>query len=101
PQIQILAQHRPRLILLGFDMDTAGEKAVTRAFSQVGRMAELKRVYWTKNDPGDTPLQRRREDLSKAVGSSDYGSSSTTLHHWADRVEVMTNAFADHLKEIA
>lgn len=101
PQVQVLAQHRPRLILLGFDMDDAGEKAVTRAFSQVGRMAELKRVYWGSNDPADTPVNERRRNLAKAVGASDYGSSSTTLHHWAERGLAMTSAFADHLKEIA
>lgn len=102
PQVELLAQHRPRLILLGFDMDDAGEKAVTRAFSQVGRLAELKRVYWSRNDPADTTLDERRRNLAKAVRASDYGSSSTTLHQQMfDRVERMTNAFADHLKEIA
>ena len=102
PQVEILAQHRPRLILLGFDMDDAGEKAVTRAFSQVGRMAELKRVYWGRNDPADTDLDERKRNLAKAVRASDYGSSSTTLHdHLVQRVESMTNRFADHLKEIA
>lgn len=102
PQVEILAQHRPRLVLLGFDMDDAGERAVTRAFSQIGRMAELRRVYWGKNDPADTPLDERKRNLHKAVSASDYGSSSTTLHqHLVGRVEDMTNAFADHLKEIA
>lgn len=102
PQVEILAQHRPKLILLGFDMDDAGEKAVTRAFSQVGRMAELKRVYWSKGDPADTPLDERRRNIAKAVGSSDYGSSSTTLQqHWLERLEQMIGRFADHLKEIA
>lgn len=101
PQVQLLAQHHPRLILLGFDMDKAGEKAVTRAFSQVGRMAELKRVRWYKGDPADTPINERRRNLAKAVGASDYGSSTTTLHHWAERVEAMTERYAHHLQEIA
>lgn len=102
PQVEILAQHHPKLILLGFDMDDAGEKAVTRAYSQVGRMAELKRVRWSKGDPADTPLPNRKEDLARAVRASDYGSSSTTLQqHLIERIEEMTSRFADHLQEIA
>ena len=101
PQIELLAQHAPKLVLLGFDMDDAGEAAVTRAFKQIGRMAEIKRVHWKENDPADTHIDDRRRALAKAVGRSDYGSGRTTLQHWADRVEQTVAAFDDHLKEIA
>lgn len=101
PQIELIAQHAPKLILLGFDMDDAGEAAVSRAFKQIGRMAELKRVYWKEKDPTDTPIDARRRALAKAVGASDYGSSTTTLQKWSDRVEDMTGRYAEHLQETA
>jgi hypothetical protein len=99
PQIELLAQHRPKVILLGFDKDEAGEGAVTRAFSQVGRMAELKRVHWERKDPADTPLEARRRNLNSAVGLTGYGASTTL--HWAERVADMQAAYSHHLKEIA
>lgn len=99
PQIELLAQHRPRVVLLGFDMDEAGEGAVTRAFSQIGRMAELKRVWWSKKDPADTPLDQRRRNLTEAVGRTGYGA--TTTLRWDERVAHMQAAHHHHLKEIA
>lgn len=73
PQVELMVRYRPKLILLGFDMDEAGEKAVTRAFKQLHRIAPLKRVYWPKKDPADTPRRLRREALLKAVTASQYG----------------------------
>ncbi|HWO50935.1 MAG TPA: toprim domain-containing protein [Ornithinibacter sp.] len=99
PQIELLAQHSPKVVLLGFDMDEAGEGAVSRAFGQIGRMGELVRVKWGKKDPADTPLERRKADLIRAVGRTGYGSSTTL--HWDARVADMHLAFARHLKEIA
>lgn len=100
PQIEILAQHRPKVVLLGFDMDEAGEKAVTRAFSQIGRMAELVRVKWSANDPADVPLEARKGDLRRAVARSGYGGTTTTLQ-WDDAVQEMQARHAQHLQEIA
>jgi hypothetical protein len=99
PQIELLAQHRPRVVLLGFDMDKAGEGAVTRAFSQIGRMGELVRVKWRAKDPADTPLEIRRCNLADAVGRTGYGASTTL--HWADRAQQMRDAHHHHLQEIA
>lgn len=77
PQIEMLVRFNPKLVLLGFDMDEAGEKAVTRAFSQIGRIASVKRVYWPENDPNATEPARRKEALAKAVARSDYGTNIT------------------------
>jgi hypothetical protein len=99
PQIELLSQHSPRVVLLGFDMDEAGEGAVTRAFGQIGRMAELVRVKWRAKDPADTPLQARTENIARAVGRTGYGASTTL--HWAARVQQMQAAYAQHTKEIA
>lgn len=90
PQIELIAQHNPKLILLGFDMDDAGEKAVSRAFGQLGRMAELVRVKWPKKDPGESPVRARKEALLRAVGKTRYGgNASTTLRSWDDRHATM------------
>lgn len=90
PQIELIARHNPRLILLGFDMDDAGESGVERAFHQLGRMAELQRVRWSAKDPGELDPKARMADITRAVRRSSYvGSASTTLHSWAQRVEDM------------
>ena len=73
PQRELLARFNPKVILLGFDMDEAGERAVTRAFKDLRGMATLKRVAWTEKDPGELPIEERRKLLARAVRRADYG----------------------------
>lgn len=73
PQIEFISRHNPKLILLGQDMDEAGERGVSLAFRQLHRVAPMKRVRWSRNDPAESPLGLRRAALAKAVGASNYG----------------------------
>ena len=99
PQIQLLARVQPRLILLGFDMDEAGEKAVSRAFSQLGRMAELKRVYWPENDPNECTVEQRSRALLKAVSHAEYGGGVLPL--WEANVARMQHQHQRFLEDQA
>lgn len=97
PQRELLARYAPRLILLGFDMDEAGERAVTNAYKMVGRMAAIKRVRWPAKDPGDTPLEERREALYSAVRAAGYGVD--VLPRWAQTVEQMKSNHRRYVEE--
>ena len=73
PQIEMIARMAPKLILLGQDMDEAGERGVSMAFKQLHRIAPLKRVYWPRKDPAASSAGHRLEALEKAVSAADYG----------------------------
>jgi DNA primase len=99
PQRDLIVRYNPKLILLGFDTDDAGNKAVSAAFKMLGRIAPMSRVYWPKNDPADcTPAQRRKALLS-AVGRSNYGVNVTEA--WEHNVETMTRAHQRFVEERA
>lgn len=97
PQRELLYRYHPKLILLGFDRDEAGEKAVSRAFKMVGRMAPLVRVYWPKNDPADCTVDQRREALIGAVRRAGYGDD--VLPRWAETVARMKSEYERYVEE--
>lgn len=100
PQLEMLVKFAPRLILLGFDMDDAGELAVSRAFKQCKAIAPLRRVYWKAKDPGESGVAARSAALQKAVTASDYGAGKTsTFTEWATNVYAMQDAHAAFIKE--
>ena len=66
PQVELIARMNPKLILLGFDKDDAGERAAEQAFESCGHLCDLARVDWQEyKDPAEVPLQRRREILMR------------------------------------
>lgn len=98
PQIGLLVRYNPKLILLGFDMDEAGEKAVTRAFSQLSRIAPVQRVRWIGGkDPAECPPIKRAAALHNAVGRSHYGIDVVT--RWDAFVAEQQQAYNRHLEE--
>lgn len=99
PQVELMVRYKPKLILLGFDMDEAGERAVSNAFSQLHRIAPLKRVYWPKKDPADTPRRSRREALLKAVGAAQYGVN--VIPHWDQLIADKRREYEQHLEDVA
>ena len=84
PQIEQIARFSPKLIMLGFDMDTAGEKAVTAAFSQLSRISSLIRVRWPEKDANAVPLGLRRDVLFRTVSASGYRGDVARM--WNKRV---------------
>lgn len=99
PQIDLIARHTPKLILLGFDMDDAGEKGVSMAFKHLSRIATLKRVYWPKKDPAECTFEERRMALLKAVGRGGY--SGDVVPQWEARVAQMQHQYARFVEESA
>jgi hypothetical protein len=94
PQRELLARFNPKVILLGFDMDEAGERAVSRAFKDLRSMAALQRVRWTEKDPGELPPDERRKLLARAVRRTDYGVDVVTRwdQYTRDRQEAYRRA---------
>jgi hypothetical protein len=99
PQVELLARFNPKLILLGFDMDDAGEKAVTRGFKQIGRIAPVKRVYWPKDDPAASPWGGRRAAIAKAVSQANYGVN--VIPAWDRFISEQKRVYQRHLEEAA
>ena len=97
PQRDLLVRYNPKLILLGFDMDEAGELATTRAFSALGRLAKLARVRWPAKDPGDCTQGERRLALQNAVRASGYGVEQTPI--WDRTIEQIQQSYQDYLQE--
>jgi len=99
PQIDLVARLQPQLVLLGFDMDDAGEEATTRAFAQIGRMATLKRVYWPEKDPGECTLRQRKEALLRTVTRAGYGDGVVTA--WDRQVARSKATYARFVEDAA
>lgn len=99
PQRDLIVRYNPKLILLGFDMDAAGNKAVKRAFSMLGKIAPMQRVKWPKNDPADCTPDQRRDALLNAVSWSKYGVNVT--EDWDSNIETMTLAYRRFVEERA
>lgn len=66
PQVEALLRRAPKLVVLGFDMDAAGDRAAEHTASLLwAQHIKTTRAMWPVGDPADcTPEQRRR-----AVGS--------------------------------
>ena len=99
PQRDLIVRYNPKLILLGFDMDDAGNKAVTNAFKILGRIAPMQRVYWPKNDPADCTPRARLKALLSAVGRSNYGVNVTD--DWDLNIQAMTGNHQRFVEEQA
>ena len=97
PQRDLLTRYNPRLILLGFDMDEAGERAVTSAFKALAKIAPMARVRWPAKDPGDCSPAQREAALLGAVGRSSYGGN--VISSWARNIETMKFAYRRYVEE--
>lgn len=85
PQIELLAQISPKLVLLGFDADEAGVKATDRTIEALQNNYETATIDWSTvgaKDPADTSCEGRLEAISEAVASSRYGRNSDAMTTW-------------------
>ena len=97
PQRDLLARYNPRLILLGFDMDEAGERGVSGAFKALAKIAPMARVRWPEKDPGECDKAQRRAAVTNAVGRSGYGGNVLTM--MAVNIATMTSAYDRYVEE--
>jgi DNA primase len=88
PQYELIARCNPKYLLIGFDMDEAGERAAKQAMHDMrGLYAGMARVHWPKNDPSACAPDQRREALLEAVRRCGYLEDIATP--WKYRVEQM------------
>ena len=97
PQVEQLARLNPKLILLGQDMDEAGERGVSLAFKQLRRVAPLVRVHWARKDPAESHAEARMSALLRAVRRSDYGVD--VLPQWSQTLVQIEQAYDREVKE--
>lgn len=89
PQVEILLRRAPKLVLMGFDMDAAGERAAERSAELLkAHDIETRLVIWPEKDPGDCSPEQRLQAVEESVGSGVYGPS------WSERVRDYTARFA-------
>jgi len=88
PQIEFLKRAKPTTIVMGMDMDVAGERGVSLSWQVLNgkTMAQIKRARWPQGDPADcTPVQRV-QSLVSVVGDR-------YLRQWSQAVATMQAAF--------
>jgi hypothetical protein len=114
PQMELLARYCPKLVLLGFDMDSAGRcprspehpsgGGVQRAQAMIGQRFPVAVVNWEKNDPADCDEYQRLIAVMRAVSASGYVGTGPTA--WSDQametsVSTMKSDFASFKEEMA
>ena len=97
PQVELLARYNPAVVLLGFDMDEAGERGVTGAYKLLGSRYQLKRVHWPAKDPGESTIDQRTKALVKAVTATDYVGDYE--HEWSRSRWSMADEYTTHMEE--
>jgi hypothetical protein len=95
PQVEYLQRAKPKLILLGQDMDDAGNRGAIQSMNSLRDMdCDVARVTWPKNDPADCSPEQRLAALCSVVGEG-------YLPEWSSAVASMQAAFYDARDEMS
>lgn len=69
PQVELILRCNPKLVVLGFDMDTAGDRASEHTAALLyGQQIKTERVHWPAGDPADCSPDQRRSAVGSVVG---------------------------------
>lgn len=80
PQIELIAAMQPRLILLGFDNDEAGERATFQAYEALSPLAEIGFINWKDaKDPAELDVEHRLDAVLEPVRASSYGDQVAAI----------------------
>lgn len=71
PQVELVVRLQPKLVLLGFDMDEAGERATTQTERMLRGTCEVGFIDWPNKDPAETPPDARLQAILDAVHASE------------------------------
>jgi DNA primase len=72
PQVQIVTDLAPRLIVAAFDNDAAGHAATSRAIERMGRITTVIGHSWAPaNDPGDLPPDARIAAIEATIAKEN------------------------------
>lgn len=87
PQRELLARIAPRLVILGFDNDEAGERATLWTRKLVQDLCATVTVEWPDKDPATSAPKLIEEVIAAAVGPSMYRSLRTRWAKTRSRLE--------------
>lgn len=79
PQYELIAQLAPKLVLLGFDSDDAGQRAVAACHDQLAARSEVAVVDWHSigvKDAAAAPVDERAQLLARTVAGTYYGRAN-------------------------
>ena len=99
PQYELIARHNPDIVLIGFDMDEAGERAAKAAVSDMVGRYDIARVSWPGNDPAACSPEQRTEALMMAVRSSGYRHGERIKKDWDKRASTTSAKYQKYLEE--
>lgn len=89
PQLEMVRRLNKKTWLLGFDMDTAGDRATEMAYELLApEFTYVARIEWPEKDPAEcTPAQRKQAIYAAlgSVGSGVYGRPQDLLDRWDGR----------------
>lgn len=75
PQVTLVADLAPKVVIAAFDGDRAGQAANERALSQLQGIAPVLSHHWNTfggGDPGEIPVEQRIASLRETLSDSPY-----------------------------
>lgn len=95
PQVELVLRMTPRLVLLGQDVDEAGERGARETVRWLEDWCELVRVEWdpVAGDPAAMEPGARLDSLLDAVGKSNYGQVKATSDAWRASKRAVQSAY--------
>lgn len=96
PQVELVLRMSPELVVLGGDMDDAGNKGSLRSRDALWKHVPTTRAVWPEKDPGECTPDQRIEAVLGAVTGAEYRVRQRTgdlLGSWITRVTDAINAF--------
>ena len=75
PQIDLLSDLSPKVVIAAFDSDNAGFEAIKRAEKQLANVCPVLSHHWSTvgaNDPGDLKPKERMQSLTNTINKTLY-----------------------------
>lgn len=80
PQLELVRAMRPELVLCGYDMDEAGERAAAQAYEALAPLCEVGFIDWgTGKDPAEIAAQDRLQAVLDAVHGTHWAAEDVVL----------------------
>lgn len=82
PQLELVVQMQPQLVLLGFDNDTAGDRAAEQAALDLEPYCEVRRIDWKEyKDPAEAPVEERTALVTDVVPGRHVDALLEDMEH--------------------
>lgn len=99
PQLELISRFNPSVVLMGFDMDLAGERAAQAGLESMKNNYQVARVTWLLNDPAEAVPEDRAIDLIRAVSSTGYRQEKEVEDDLNRRAVHLQNTYQHHLSD--